>query len=185
MHVWNYTWMPLRLALWEASCTRWLRGRAGERRRERDPTLRFSSKLTHAFLFVSFQWIFNFMCFQVFILRIFMWLIVGVISGAWAWSTKSLSSWKHLANRFRQIDLGRWDWKIPFQVFWFLDRDKEAGNPCLSHRCLPGIVALKKLKPELTIPCRWLLETMVGCSEELWPAALKPGLFLAVQIQTE
>ena len=57
--------------------------------------------------FVSFQWIFNFMCFQVFILRIFMWLIVGVISGAWAWSTKSLSSWKHLANRFRQIDLGR------------------------------------------------------------------------------
>jgi len=36
---------------------------------------------------------------EVFILRIFMWLIVGVISGAWAWSSKSLSSWKLLANR--------------------------------------------------------------------------------------
>merc|ERR1719222_271707 len=36
---------------------------------------------------------------EVFILRIFMWLIVGVISGAWAWSSKSLSSWKQLANR--------------------------------------------------------------------------------------
>jgi len=36
---------------------------------------------------------------EVFILRIFMWLIVGVISGAWAWSSKSLNSWKLLASR--------------------------------------------------------------------------------------
>merc|ERR1712039_214374 len=36
---------------------------------------------------------------EVFILRIFMWLIVGVISGTWSWSSKSLNSWKLLANR--------------------------------------------------------------------------------------
>ena len=41
--------------LWEASCTRWSRGRAGERRRERDPTLRFASKLTHVFLLCRFN----------------------------------------------------------------------------------------------------------------------------------
>ena len=55
--------MLVRLVWWEASCTRWLRGRAGERRRERDPTLRFASKLT---FFVSFQWIFNFHVFSGF-----------------------------------------------------------------------------------------------------------------------
>ena len=37
---------------------------------------------------------------QVFILRMFMCLVVGIISGAWVWSGKSLHSWRHLATRY-------------------------------------------------------------------------------------
>ena len=98
-----------------------MREKDGERRQEPDLTLRFGllcislvSLLSLVFivflLYLVFLVFFVFVVyflyldlpvtFQVFILRIFMWLIVGVISGAWAWSSKSLSSWKLLANRF-------------------------------------------------------------------------------------
>ena len=36
---------------------------------------------------------------QVFILRIFMWLSVGTISGSWVWSGKSLAVWRNLGTR--------------------------------------------------------------------------------------
>ena len=36
---------------------------------------------------------------EVFILRIFMWLIVGITSGSWVWSHKTLLSWKNFLIR--------------------------------------------------------------------------------------
>ena len=36
---------------------------------------------------------------EVFILRIFMWLIVGITSGSWVWSHKTLVSWKNLVRK--------------------------------------------------------------------------------------
>jgi hypothetical protein len=35
---------------------------------------------------------------EVFVLRIFAWLIMGIFSGAWCWSGRSLQSWRHLAT---------------------------------------------------------------------------------------
>jgi len=36
---------------------------------------------------------------EVFILRIFMWLIVGITSGSWVWSHKTLVSWRNLVRK--------------------------------------------------------------------------------------
>ena len=36
---------------------------------------------------------------EVFMLRIFMWLVVGVTSGSWVWSMKTLAAWRALGTR--------------------------------------------------------------------------------------
>jgi len=36
---------------------------------------------------------------EVFVLRIFMWLIVGITCGSWVWSSKTIQSWKKLGTR--------------------------------------------------------------------------------------
>ena len=36
---------------------------------------------------------------EVFILRIFMWLIVGITSGSWVWSHKTIATWRQLLKK--------------------------------------------------------------------------------------
>ena len=116
-----------------------------------------------------------------------MWLIVGVISGAWAWSSKSLNSWKLLANRFNISNFHKIS-RSWIKVLWFLDWIQKTWHACLSYCCLSGNLELSQNYSHLNFfpQSRQHLElTMVVYKEELWTAILqKPGWFLAVPIQT-
>ena len=100
-----------------------------------------------------------------------MWLIVGVISGAWAWSSKSLNSWKLLAsrlnifnfckilkscmklltNRFTISDFDK-ILKSCIKVLWFLDWIQKARHACLSNCCLSGSLELYQNYSHLNFP---------------------------------
>ena len=116
-----------------------------------------------------------------------MWLIVGVISGAWAWSSKSLNSWKLLANRFNISNFHKIS-RSWIKVLWFLDWIQKTWHACLSYCCLSGNLELSQNYSHLNFfpQSRQHLElTMVVYKEELWTAILqRPGWFLAVPIPT-